>query len=86
MSSPCAIRRVLVIIALTPLLFIAAGAVASEFSAEITVTGQGVASPGNFRVCLGTAASELIAAAGGYRDDVGPWRAYLPLLDDRTPS
>jgi len=42
MSSPCAIRRVLVIIALTPLLFIAAGAVASEFSAEITVTGQGV--------------------------------------------
>ena len=21
-----------------------------------------------------------------YRDDVGPWRAYLPLLDDRSPD
>ncbi len=35
----------------------------------VTVTGQGVASPGNFLVRLGTPATDLIAAAGGYRDD-----------------
>ncbi len=35
-----------------------------------TVSGLGVATPGNFDVCVGTPVSRLIQAAGGYRGDV----------------
>jgi electron transport complex protein RnfC len=35
-------------------------------SRVVTVTGQGVARPGNFETLIGTPASELIAQAGGY--------------------
>ncbi len=34
----------------------------------VTVTGQGVARPGNFEVLIGTLATEVIAAAGGYTE------------------
>jgi electron transport complex protein RnfC len=34
----------------------------------VTVTGQGVAAPGNFRVRLGSPMDQLIAQAGGYTD------------------
>ncbi len=36
----------------------------------VTVTGLGVASPGNFEACVGTPFSDLIEAAGGYSGDV----------------
>lgn len=39
-------------------------------SRTVTVTGQGVAHPGNFKALIGTPASELIAQAGGYTDKV----------------
>jgi len=37
----------------------------------VTVTGQGVQRPGNFRVALGTPAAFLVEQAGGYREPVG---------------
>jgi len=36
----------------------------------VTLTGQGVEQPGNFRALIGTQVSDLIAQAGGYRNDV----------------
>jgi electron transport complex protein RnfC len=33
----------------------------------VTLTGKGIAEPGNFRALIGTLASDLIAQAGGYR-------------------
>ncbi len=37
----------------------------------VTVTGSGIARPGNFKAALGTPAAFLIERAGGYRDSVG---------------
>ncbi len=56
----------------------------------VTVTGQGVARPGNFRVPLGTPASFVIEQAGGYRGQVrelilgGPMMGFA-LLNDQVP-
>jgi len=36
----------------------------------VTVSGLGVATPGNFEACVGTPFSDLIEAAGGYSGDV----------------
>jgi Na+-translocating ferredoxin:NAD+ oxidoreductase subunit C len=35
----------------------------------VTLTGQGIREPGNFRTLIGTLASDLIAQAGGYQDN-----------------
>jgi electron transport complex protein RnfC len=35
----------------------------------VTLTGEGIREPGNFRTLIGTLASDLIAQAGGYRND-----------------
>ena len=37
----------------------------------VTVTGKGLAKPGNFKVRIGTPISALIAAAGGLPEDAG---------------
>ncbi len=48
----------------------------------VTVTGDGVHSPGNFEVLIGTPISDVVAAAGGYTDNVerlligGPMMGY----------
>lgn len=55
-----------------------------------TVSGGGVASPGNFDVCVGTPVANLIAAAGGYTDTVkrliggGPMMG-MALFTDSVP-
>jgi electron transport complex protein RnfC len=55
-----------------------------------TVSGLGVASPGNFDVCVGTPVANLIAAAGGYTDTVqrliggGPMMG-MALFTDSVP-
>ncbi|MEL6368076.1 MAG: electron transport complex subunit RsxC [Pseudomonadota bacterium] len=56
----------------------------------VTVTGDGVASPGNFEVRFGTPISDLIAAAGGYTERArhlimgGPMTG-IPIEDDAMP-
>ncbi len=35
----------------------------------VTLTGQGIREPGNYQTLIGTLASDLIAQAGGYRDN-----------------
>ncbi len=56
----------------------------------VTVTGGGVAQPGNYEVRIGTAIADLIAAAGGYRDEPqrlivgGPMMGFA-LPDDSLP-
>lgn len=52
----------------------------------VTVTGRGVAEPGNFEVRIGTPISELIALAGGYRDD--PQRLIMggPMMGFSLPE
>jgi len=56
----------------------------------ITVTGNGVSHPRNFLALFGTPFSHLVAASGGYIDDVarlvvgGPMMGY-PVASDETP-
>ncbi|MCB1775166.1 MAG: electron transport complex subunit RsxC [Gammaproteobacteria bacterium] len=56
----------------------------------VTVTGRGVAKPGNFRVPIGTPAAFVIEQAGGYSDEIfqlilgGPMMGFS-LHDDRVP-
>jgi electron transport complex protein RnfC len=56
----------------------------------VTVTGDGVRQPGNFRVALGTSADTLVEAAGGYTDDCaqlvmgGPMMGFA-LHEDSVP-
>ena len=56
----------------------------------ITVTGNGITHPRNFRALLGTPFSHLVAQSGGYTDDVarlvvgGPMMGY-PLASDDEP-
>ncbi|MCG8428359.1 MAG: electron transport complex subunit RsxC [Chromatiales bacterium] len=56
----------------------------------VTITGEGVPSPGNFEALIGTPASELIKLAGGYTDQVnklilgGPMMGFT-LNDDAAP-
>jgi electron transport complex protein RnfC len=56
----------------------------------VTVTGRGVAAPGNWLVPIGTPMSELVAASGGYRSSdcqlvMGGPMMGLPLAHDRYP-
>ncbi|WPL18513.1 Nitrogen fixation protein RnfC [Thiorhodovibrio winogradskyi] len=56
----------------------------------VTVTGRGIARPGNFRVRVGTLASELIAASGGYSGELAKLIAGGPMMgvnlqSDRVP-
>ena len=59
-------------------------------SRVVTVTGRGVASPGNFEVRIGTPVADLAAAAGGYTKDIehiilgGPMMGFA-LRDDAAP-
>lgn len=56
----------------------------------ITVTGPGIKRPCNLLAAIGTPVAHLVAAAGGYQDDVerlvlgGPLSG-LPIADDRAP-
>lgn len=56
----------------------------------ITLTGEGIGEPGNFHALIGTLASDLIAQAGGYRDNPqqlilgGPMMGY-DLANDAIP-
>ncbi len=56
----------------------------------VTVTGDGVREPGNFEVLIGTPLSEVVAAAGGYHDQVerlligGPMMGYA-IHSDAVP-
>ncbi len=56
----------------------------------VTLTGQGLETPGNFRALIGTEAGELIAQAGGYRSNVsrllmgGPMMGFA-LHSDEVP-
>jgi electron transport complex protein RnfC len=73
-----------------------AAAVAAAFDGRpmvsrlVTVTGGGVLRPGNFEVRFGTPISDLIALAGGYRDEparliMGGPMMGLALADDSLP-
>jgi len=61
-----------------------------SISRLVTVTGQGVKEPGNFRVANGTSIANLVAQAGGYTADAdrliqgGPMMGYT-LYDDDIP-
>lgn len=56
----------------------------------VTVTGRGVRTPGNIEVLIGTPVADVIAAAGGYADEVerlilgGPMMGFA-LHDDAVP-
>lgn len=52
----------------------------------VTVTGRGVAHPGNFEVRLGTPMSAVVAGAGGYRDS--PTRLIMggPMMGYALPA
>jgi len=56
----------------------------------VTVTGRGIAQPGNYEALIGTPASDLIAQAGGYTDRVsrlilgGPMMG-ITLREDNIP-
>jgi electron transport complex protein RnfC len=57
----------------------------------VTVTGSGVACPGNLEVRIGTPISELVAACGGYQDDparliVGGAMTGRSLSSDLVPT
>jgi len=57
----------------------------------VTVTGSGVACPGNLEVRIGTPIAELIAACGGYQDDparliVGGAMTGQSLSSDLVPT
>ncbi|MFP4272889.1 MAG: electron transport complex subunit RsxC [Halothiobacillaceae bacterium] len=52
----------------------------------ITVTGEGIARPGNFDVPLGTPASVLIEAAGGYLPGVDRLLVGGPMMGFTLPS
>jgi electron transport complex protein RnfC len=56
----------------------------------VTVTGEGVANPGNLEVRLGTPVVELVRACGGYTDKaahllMGGAMMGFPLADDSVP-
>lgn len=56
----------------------------------VTVTGEGVGQPGNYRVRIGTPIADVIAAAGGYNANakrllVGGPMTGIALTDDATP-
>lgn len=62
----------------------------SLISRITTVTGPLIASPGNFRVRIGTPVHELVEAAGGYREPdarllMGGPMMGIALKDDRVP-
>ncbi len=46
----------------------------------VTVTGEGVNSPGNFLVRIGTTIEELLAFAGGYKDNVSKFVSGGPMM------
>ncbi|MBK5969732.1 MULTISPECIES: electron transport complex subunit RsxC [Thiorhodovibrio] len=46
----------------------------------VTVTGRGIAKPGNFRVRVGTLANELVAASGGYTGELAKLVAGGPMM------
>ena len=56
----------------------------------VTVTGQGVRQPGNYRALIGTSADQLIAKAGGYSEHIhqlifgGPMMGFS-LRSDQVP-
>ncbi len=56
----------------------------------VTVTGEGVANPGNYRIRIGTPIADVVAAAGGYNDRAvrlimgGPMTG-VALTDDAMP-
>jgi len=52
----------------------------------VTVTGQGVASPGNFRVRVGSPAAEVIATAGGYTPAAARLILGGPMMGFALPS
>lgn len=51
----------------------------------VTVSGKGVARPGNFEVAIGTPIAELIAAAGGYTDAAARLLLGGPLMGIALP-
>ncbi len=56
----------------------------------VTVTGEGIARPGNYRVRLGTPIADVVAAAGGYNDAakrliIGGPMTGITLTDDALP-
>jgi len=56
----------------------------------VTVTGEAISQPGNFETLIGTAMSELIKQAGGYKNNIaglvmgGPMMGFA-LTDDNLP-
>ncbi len=52
----------------------------------VTVTGGGVASPGNYEVRLGTPIADVIAAAGGYRGEPRRLIAGGPMMGFALPD
>ena len=52
----------------------------------VTVTGRAVASPQNYRVCIGTPATELIAASGGYVGELEKLVVGGPMMGFRVDT
>ena len=55
---------------------------------EITVNGDGIANPQNFKVRVGTLLKEIIAECGGYKDEDKPKKIVLggPMMGASIPS
>lgn len=56
------------------------------FERVVTVTGKSVANPSNFKVRVGTAIGELIAAAGGVPEDTGKIISGGPMMGKAVAS
>ncbi len=56
------------------------------FERIVTITGEGVKNPGNFRVRIGTPLSELIDAAGGMQEQTGKIVSGGPMMGKAIAS
>ena len=56
------------------------------FERVVTVTGKGVANPGNFKVRIGTPTTELVEAAGGLPENTGKIISGGPMMGKAVAS
>jgi electron transport complex protein RnfC len=56
------------------------------FERVVTVTGKGVANPGNFKVRIGTSTTELVEAAGGLPENTGKIISGGPMMGKAVAS
>jgi len=77
---PCAVGCLVQNVATVRNMYLAVAQGRPLMDRVITVTGEGIAEPGNFLVPLGTLVSRLIEVAGGFKGDPGKVIAGGPMM------